>query len=182
MEAAPLTRKQLTLFLNEPESLEIEKIRKTFNPEQYLLIKSHITLCREDEIEALERVLLNLKQLNLYSFSIAFGRAIRFSDEKGVLIPANGSCEAFHQLREMILAGIIEKPRVHEPHITLMHPRNSTCTEEIFKEIAAFNLPDSIQFNKISLIEQTAGEPWHVLAEWTLKVPLRCSVGFDTPK
>jgi 2'-5' RNA ligase len=182
MESPQLTRKQLTLFLNEPESLEIEKIRKTFNPEQYQLIKSHITLCREDEIEAIEKVRKNLGQLNFYRFSIDFGKVVRFSDEKGVLIPANGPCEAFHQLRKMILAGIIEKPRMHEPHITLMHPRNSTCTEEIFKEIAAFNLPDSIQFNKISLIEQTAGEPWQVLAEWPLKVSLRYSVGFNTPE
>jgi 2'-5' RNA ligase len=168
METVRLTRKQLTLFLNEPENQEIETIRKTFNPEQYNLIKSHITLCREDEIEAIEKVRANLEQLNFNSFSIDFGRIVRFSDEKGVLIPAIGNCEAFHQLREKILAGIIEKPRMHEPHITLMHPRNSTCTEEIFKEVAAFKLPDTILFNKISLIEQTVGEPWQVLAEWPL--------------
>jgi 2'-5' RNA ligase len=168
METVPLIRKQLTLFLNEPENQEIETIRKTFNPEQYNLIKSHITLCREDEIEAIEKVRMNLELLNFNRFSIDFGKAVRFSDKKGVLIPAIGPCEAFHQLREKILTGIIEKPRNHEPHITLMHPRNSTCTEEIFKEIATFNLPDTIQFNKISLIEQTVGEPWHVLAEWQL--------------
>jgi 2'-5' RNA ligase len=170
MESPQLTRKQLTLFLNEPEILEIEKIRKTFNPEQYQLIKSHITLCREDEIEAIEQVRKNLEQLNFYIFYIDFGKAVRFSDEKGVLIPAIGNCEAFHQLREKILAGIIEKPRMHEPHITLMHPRNSTCTGEIFKQISAFNLPETITFNKISLIEQILGEPWKVLAEWPLSV------------
>jgi len=170
MEKPQLTRKQLTLFLNEPESLEIEKIRKTLNPEQYNLIKSHITLCREDEIEALEKVRMNLELLNFNGFSIDFGKSVRFSDKKGVLIPAIGNCEAFHQLRKMILAGIIEKPRMHEPHITLMHPRNSTCTEEIFKVIAAFNLPETITFNKISLIEQIPEEPWKVLADWPLPV------------
>jgi len=170
MEPAQLTRKQLTLFINEPESLEIEKIRKTFNPEQYLLIKSHITLCREDEIEALEKVRTNLEQLNFHNFSIDFGKVVRFSDEKGVLIPAIGNCEAFHQLRKRLLAGIIEKPRMHEPHITLMHPRNSACTEAIFQEITTFKLPETITFNKISLIEQIPGEPWKVLAEWPLPV------------
>lgn len=38
------------LFIEDEEAEEIEKIRKTFNPEQYALIKSPITLCREDEL------------------------------------------------------------------------------------------------------------------------------------
>jgi len=48
-----MKRKQITIFLDETEAIPIEAIRKRFNPRQYKLIKSHITLCREDEIEDL---------------------------------------------------------------------------------------------------------------------------------
>ena len=41
-------RIQLTLFIEENEAETIEQIRKEFNPEQYELIKAHVTLCRED--------------------------------------------------------------------------------------------------------------------------------------
>lgn len=58
-------RIQLTLFIDEDESAPIEKIRKEFNPGQYALIKSHVILCREDELEQIENVLLNLERLYL---------------------------------------------------------------------------------------------------------------------
>ncbi|NMR33228.1 hypothetical protein HIO71_03290 [Chryseobacterium aquaticum] len=45
------TRRQLTLFLDDHYSTEIETIRRKYNPVQYKSIKSHVTLCREDELE-----------------------------------------------------------------------------------------------------------------------------------
>ena len=39
-----MKRKQLTLFLDEDKAQSIESIRQRFNPKQYKLIKSHITL------------------------------------------------------------------------------------------------------------------------------------------
>lgn len=93
MGAPNIKRIQLTLFIDETESKEIEQIRQEFNPEQYQLIKSHITLCREDEIEQIEKVILNLKRLKFNCLTIAFGKVVRFSNEKGVLIPAIGNCE-----------------------------------------------------------------------------------------
>ena len=73
-------------------------------------------------------------------------------------------------LRSQILHGIIETPRNHEPHITLMHPRNSTCTDDIFQQISKVILPAVITFEKISLIEQIGQEPWKIIQEFDLNV------------
>jgi hypothetical protein len=161
-------RKQLTLFINENLSREIEKVRRRFNPAQFALIKSHITLCREDEIEQIEQVKMNLVNLNVDFITINFGDVIRFSDNKGVLIPAIGDNEQFQHLRKKILHGIIEKPRIHKPHITLMHPRNSACTDEIFKEIKLCNFPCKLKFDKISLIEQEPNAKWQTSEEFEM--------------
>lgn len=161
-------RLQLTLFVDEKHSVAIESIRQKFNPQQYGLIKAHVTLCREDEIEPFEAVLYNLTQQALPKISISFGKAIRFSDDNGVLLPANDNLHSFRTLRSQVLHGIIEAPRNHEPHITLMHPRNSTCTEVIYQQIVKITLPSLITFEKISLIEQIGQEPWKIIQEFDL--------------
>lgn len=162
-------RRQLTLFLEGQEAEAVETVRWAFNPLQYELIKAHVTLCREDEIEPLEKVMGNLTNLKLGRFAVDFGEVIRFSEGKGVLIPAIGDNVQFHKLREHILKGIIGKPRKHEPHITLMHPRNSICTDELFEYIQKHPFPNRVTFSKISLIEQKQGKEWVVLKEFYLK-------------
>lgn len=67
-------RRQLTLFLLESESFEIENCRKKFNFEQYKIIKGHITLCREDEIEQIDKIRANIGNLNFDSFDLEFGK------------------------------------------------------------------------------------------------------------
>lgn len=163
-------RQQLTLFMGENKSAIIETIRKEFNPFQYALIKSHVTLCREDEIEGIEKIKLNLAALNQSYITINFGHILRFADGKGVLLPAIGENKTFQALRATILQGIIEKPRQHEPHITLIHPRNATCTDEIFETIEKYRFPNTIEFKKISLIEQEMGREWRILEEFDLKM------------
>jgi len=162
-------RVQLTLFIDENESEAIEKIRKEFNPQQYALIKSHVTLCRDDELEQIEQVLLNLENLNADCITINFGNAVRFSNGKGVLLPAIGNNETFQKLRATVLHSVIEKPGIHEPHITLMHPGNSTCTDAIFQQIANCNLPSKMQFRNIALIEQEQGMQWNIVKQFELK-------------
>lgn len=162
-------RIQLTLFIDAGEAAEIEKIRKTFNPEQYALIKSHVTLCREDELEQIEKVVRHLESLRTSAISIEFGNAVRFANGKGVLIPGIGNNQSFQQLRAKVLPGIAESPRIHEPHITLMHPRNSTCTDIIFEAIAACDFPSNLTFSSIALIEQEQGMPWHIVQQFELK-------------
>lgn len=161
-------RRQLTLFVDEKQSAAIESIRQKLNPQQYRLIKAHVTLCREDEIEPIENVLHNLTNQILPKIVICFGGVIRFSDDNGVLLPANDNLHSFRTLRSQILHAIIETPRNHEPHITLMHPRNSTCTDDIFQQISKVILPAVITFEKISLIEHIAQEPWKIIQEFDL--------------
>ena len=164
-------RRQLTLFVDEKQSAAIERIRQKLNPLQYGLIKAHVTLCREDEIEPIENVLHNLTNQILPKIVICFGGVIRFSDGNGVLLPANDNLHSYRTLRSKILHGIIETPRNHEPHITLMHPRNSTCTDDIFQQISKVILPAVITFEKISLIEQIDQGPWKIIQEFDLKKP-----------
>jgi len=134
-------RWQLTLFAEPGDAGTIEQIRQKFNPAQFELIKAHVTLCRENEIENLEKVLPNL---------VALAQA-----QPAITI-------------EKVLHGLTDNPVNHEPHITLMHPRNSTCTDEIFGQIEKLNLPTRLLFNRISLIEQENGGQWKILQEFDL--------------
>ncbi len=161
-----IKRIQLTLFIPENDAETIESVRKEYNPLQYALIKSHVTLCREDELEEIDKVILNVENINQANVDINFGEVIRFDYRKGLMLPAMGNNKSFENLRKLILEGIIETPRNHEPHITLMHPRNSTCTDEIFAEIKNYSFPNKITFNKISLIEQEIGMPWKIIKEF----------------
>jgi sugar phosphate isomerase/epimerase len=162
-------KKQLTLFLNKKDASEIESIRKKYNPKQYELIDSHVTLCREDEIANIKKVLDNLQNLETPTIIIEFGQAIRFDNNKGVLLPASGGNNQFHHLREKILTGLNMPIGRHEPHISLMHPRNSNCTDETFEEIKSINLPKSLKFNIVSLIEQIDGGKWQIINTFNLK-------------
>jgi hypothetical protein len=158
----PVIRRQLTLFVPPHDATVIEAIRSRYNPVQRALIDSHVTLCREDELADLDRVLQNLQHC-VPMVTIGFGMALRSEGGKGVLLPAMAGQDDFQRLRETILAGVVNTPRRLEAHITLMHPRNATCTDAIFEEIRAYALPAQITFNTVSLIEQVDGGPWRVL-------------------
>ena len=141
----------------------IEKIRAEFNPIQFNLIPAHVTLCRENEIKSIEKVIENIKSLSIDNpLRIEFDKVERFDNSKGLLIPAKKGNDEFIELRKSILKGLIEFPEDHHPHITLMHPRNSTCTDEIFNQILKYNLPTELSFNKISLIEEGNDGKWKI--------------------
>lgn len=155
-------RRQLTLFVKDTEGV-IESIRKRFNPLQSLLISAHVTLCREDEIEPTEKVIQNLKFLKLdFPLKIRFDPVERFEDQKGVWLPGSKENKQFQELRKFVLKGVIDTPRQHFPHLTLMHPRNSTCTDAIFDQIRNHTLPSELSLDEISLIEQKNGGPWAI--------------------
>lgn len=162
-------RQQLTLFCPLEESILIEKIRRQYNPVQYDLIACHVTLCREDEILEIEKVLANLRSQRLKETIINFEIPIRFSNNNGLMLPGKGRNEGFHALRKQVLQEITSEPRSHQPHITLMHPRNSTCTDEIFETIKKYRHPSKITFVAISLIEQEIGKKWKTIANFPLK-------------
>jgi len=162
-------RIQLTLFVDENESEIIEKLRKQFNYRQYELIKSHVTLCREHELVKIQKVTQNLTLLHHHYISIRFGPVERFWDGKGAMMPATGGNVQFQKLREIILQEAVKDPLQHPPHITLMHPRNSTCTDSQFELIEKIKMPAVLEFKKISLIEQQGENKWAVLKEFDLK-------------
>lgn len=164
------TRIQLTLFVNSNISGVFETVRKQYNPEQFALIKSHVTLCREDELDNIDGVLKNLKKLKNNPITITFEEVKRFSEGNGVFVPASSENKEFEALRVAVLKGVIENPRKQDPHITLMHPRNSICTDAIFEEIKNIPFPKQIIFDKIALIEQELGKKWHTLAEYNLQL------------
>lgn len=160
-------RRQLTLFLDEKDASEIERIRLKFNPVQFGLVRSHVTLCREDEIENFQKILENINSLTQNPITVNFEKIVRFSDGKGVLISAHQNNPEYHDLRRRIL--LSDKAiRFSEPHITLMHPRNSTCTDEIFDNIKKLDFPGKIKFDTISLIEQVDDGKWKTLQKFKL--------------
>jgi 2'-5' RNA ligase len=163
-----VVRKQLTLFVTEDMAKVIENVRRQYNPFQYDLIKSHVTLCREDELDQLDKVLNNIDKIKNFNCTLTFGKPVRVENGKGVLLPAIGDLSSFHLLRKEALKDIIEKPRLSNPHITLLHPRNGTCTNEIFEDILNLDFPSSICFDNIHLIEQCNGGTWQSLHRWTM--------------
>lgn len=166
--AQHLTRRQLTLFISGGIE-QIEKIRKQFNPVQHKLISAHVTLCREDEIIQIEKVIQNILVLKWSDpLKITFDPVYRFEGGKGVWLPSSTENTAFHELRKAILKGLNDNPRKHQPHLTLMHPRNSTCTDKIFDQIKAYALPTELFFDKISLVEQNNGAPWKTISEYRI--------------
>lgn len=164
-------RRQLTLFPEPADVLIIEQIRQEFNPIQFELIKAHVTLCREDEIENLEQVLSNLLLLarTQQKIYIEFGKVARFDNGKGLFLPATNDNKQFENLRKQVLTGLIDNPGKQEAHITLMHPRNSTCTDHIFELVEKINLPAKLEFKQISLIEQENGGQWKILKNFELQ-------------
>lgn len=159
-------RRQLTLFISDQDEV-IEKIRSEFNPVQFALIAAHVTLCRENEIEKLETVISNIQSLTLDKpLSIEFNSVERFENGKGLMITGKKKNDDFQTLRKKVLSGTQEINQHYMPHITLMHPRNSTCTDVIFDHIKGLQLPAAIDFDTISLIEQTDGERWKIVRQF----------------
>ncbi|MBL7888437.1 MAG: 2'-5' RNA ligase family protein [Bacteroidia bacterium] len=165
-----IRRVQATLFIDEPFKESIEKIRRKYNPEQYSLIGCHITLLRDDELTDIENVTKNLSELNEYMLEINFGNLRRSDDGKGVLIEGKGSNHSFHSLREKLLANTgINNISILHPHITLIHPRNGNCTDEIFEKLKKQKLPSKIAFKTVSIIEQLNGGKWNIVNQFNLK-------------
>ncbi len=161
-------RRQLTLFISNGNEA-IEKIRETSNPVQFSLIAAHVTLCREDEIGPLKKVIENIKSILLDKpIRIRFGPVERFSEGNGVFIPATAPSNEFNELRRMVLEGIVEFSVNPRQHITLIHPRNALCTDKIFDQIKECELPAELHFDTISLIEQRNGERWTIIEQFPL--------------
>lgn len=151
-------RRQATLYLPPPYSAAIDRLRAIYNPAQHALIRAHVTLCREDEVEdwsVLERRLLAIAPVTI---PLAFAMPVRAGDL--VYVPTIGSIQAFDQVRSHLLARPGVAVRQHEPHITLVHPRNGSCSEETFAALLQGYSPFDATFREVTLIGQVDNGPW----------------------
>lgn len=164
MDDSVPSRRQATLFFNDaPPALK--HCRQSFNPIQAALIPAHITLCREDEVfdwNAFERRVATLRTVEL---RLEFGSPIRSGNS--VLLPAVNGIEEFAALRRVLLSDDNSEPRPMNPHVTIIHPRNGNCTNEVFAEIDRLLQPFQWTFSEISLIEQENAGPWKTLVSYS---------------
>ena len=151
------TRRQATLYLPLPHAADIERLRSLYNPAQHALIRAHVTLCREDEVHDWDELGNRLAGLGPIAVSLTFGTPVRDGDL--VYLPATGSTASFDQLRASLL-GPAASVRRQQPHITLIHPRNGTCSGAIFAAIAAQSTAFDVTFRTVTLIAQVDGGPW----------------------
>lgn len=161
-------RRQLTLFVPEKYAEKIEYVRRTFDPVQSALIRSHVTLCQEDELSEISSVLANIKALKTGNITLHLNQLERFSNDQGLWLSTDHQPDEFHELRRKLLAHserAISHPR---PHITLIHPRNAECTTEQLEKIKQLDFPHSITFERISLIEQHGNNKWNIINEFPL--------------
>ncbi len=155
------SRRQATLFFHDPPAVLVH-CRRNYNPVQAALIDAHVTLCREDEVvdwPVLETRVAGLMPIRL---QLEFGKPLR--SDHSVWLPVINGAEDFAALRRSLLP---HSPRPMNPHVTIIHPRNGTCTDEAFAEIEQRLQPFLWTFQEIALIEQREGGPWQTLARYS---------------
>lgn len=161
------SRQQLTLFISEEREL-FESVRVRYNPVQHALIAAHITLCREDELLLLPKVFDNIRSLRLQPITVTLGPPARFAEGRGLWLPGVGENTGFHELRALLLKGVVATPRHQHPHITLIHPRNGLCTTAIFEELKQYTFPTQLRFRQISFICQQGENAWELQEQFEL--------------
>jgi 2'-5' RNA ligase len=157
-------RKQLTLYLDAADAEVIEAVRRAYNPEQHRLIAAHVTLCRDDECGDEDGLKTKAGQLSVSAFSLRTGAMYRFADGKGLALELRDTQGAFRALRDALLP----EGHKHRPHITLIHPRNATCTDRIYETIRELPFPGAVRIRSLTFIRQQEPQlPW--TTEWNIK-------------
>lgn len=154
------------MFVPPPIARRIDALRRQFNPVQANLIAPHVTLCRDDEVLPWGGIQSHVQKLAGECVQLDFGAPHK--EGSGVYLPAVKGVEAFHQLRRLVLKD--SECRLQTPHITLVHPRNGTCSDADFEVISreCKDLDLSITFSEVALIQQSGDQPWNTV----LSVPL----------
>lgn len=151
-----MNRRQASLFL--PDLFQIESLRRRYNPVQARLIPAHVTLCREDEVADWDAVRTRLESLCPFEIALGFGAPIR--ENNFVFLPVLEGSDRFHEFRCEILTN---DSRRHVPHVTIIHPRNGTCTDEVFADITANVASFQCTFREVVLIEQKGDGIWKTI-------------------
>lgn len=160
-------RRQLSLFVPQPVQADLEAVRIVIDPVQAQLIRAHVTLCREDELESVQQVALRARLIDPQSQSITlqFGQAEAFSSH-GILLPCVGGEADFHALRLHLLC--TKDIRRHAPHITLAHPRNPKAPGNSLADVRARLNTFFVTFASATLIQQVGNARWEELQEFAL--------------
>lgn len=157
-------RRQATLFLFG--NRQVDLIRDTYNRVQADLIGSHVTLCREDEVVDWDTIARKFTENRLDNVTLDFGKPQRQGDL--VYLPCIGSTSDFDRLRAELLSDATVPPRKHDPHITLVHPRNGVCSSGDFERMSAAIEPFTCTFDEVSFIAQVGSGVWQVIETFRL--------------
>lgn len=162
-------RAQLSLWVPPPVASAIDAVRQVVDPVQARLIPAHVTLCRDEELDALapEDVRAHLAASPWRgALSLRFGPAERFG-EHGILLPCAAGEDAFRALRAAALGAA--PAREQRPHLTLAHPRNPRAPGNALDAAAALPVPMEVRFTEVHWIEQHDGDAWSVRASFALE-------------
>lgn len=167
MVANVSSRRQLTLFVSEPWGSRLDEVRRELDPVQASLIAAHVTLCREDEIGAIDTASLfeTVSNWSAGPVCLEFGSPQRF-DGHGVLLPCEQGANQFHRLRQWVLQS--HNVREQRAHLTLAHPRNARFVGNTDDALADCPRGLQLEFSTVALIEQRDTAPWEVITEQRL--------------
>ena len=161
------TRDQLSLFVDGPDGRRLNALRAVLDPVQAALIPAHVTVCREDELQAMVALgeeSLTARLLGSAPLTAVFGPPERFCGH-GVLLPCTAGQPGLDDLRRRLLGH--EAVRPQPAHITLAHPRNPQAPgnrEPLPTDLA----PLTLQLTDLRWIRQTRGGPWQTVARFSL--------------
>ncbi len=158
-------RHQLSLFAPEPQRSAIDAVRAVLDPVQHVLIPAHVTLCREDEIAAIDEVALAERLAVAAPITLRFAAPERF-DGHGILMPCADGESDFHSLRQQVLGR--RDVRRASPHLTLAHPRNPAASGNDLANAMPLRDGITLRFDRACLIRQVDGGAWQVLAPFAL--------------
>jgi 2'-5' RNA ligase len=160
-------RIQLSLYVPQSASAELETVRGVLDPVQASLIPAHVTLCREDEIQDLDPSVLRsrLAAPEATPVTLRFGPPEQFHGH-GVMLPCVAGEPEFKSLRQWVLGSLAVRHQA--PHITLAHPRNPKSARNALSDLPTLPNGIVITFNVVSRIQQDGIAPWQVLEQYTL--------------
>jgi hypothetical protein len=161
------SRIQLTLFVPDSGASDLEAVRRSLDPVQARLIRAHVTLCREDELEGLGGAELEarVRAFEPGALTLRFGPPEIFHAH-GVLLPCVEGQEAFQALRRWVLSSSTVRP--HPAHITLAHPRNPRAAGNTPMNAAPLERGLAVTFPTVARIRQTGADAWEQLWEHRL--------------
>ena len=161
-------RRQLSLYVPEPQRIAIDAVRGMLDPVQHRLIPAHVTLCREDEIADIDADALAERLAGAAPITLRFGAPERFAGH-GVLMPCVDGEPEFHALRQRVLGR--RDVRRASPHLTLAHPRNPVAAGNDLANAAALREGITLRFDRVNRIEQSDGDAWRILETQALAAP-----------